>query len=78
MPPTAQQVADPDELEKQQGVRSLSRRSSALTAFGSVPSAERGGTEPAVLTAWASCLQRDWEADLGAVLQPATESFVLL
>jgi len=74
---TALPVQNPDELEKQQGVRSLTRRSTAVASFGSV-AGPTGGREPAILTAWGSCLTKDWDLDLGQTLSKSVDSFVLL
>ena len=65
-------VADPDELEKQRGVRELKRRSSAVAQLGAI--ATGGATETAVVSAWGSAKQEDWES-LGRPLEEAVGSF---
>lgn len=66
-------VANPDELEKQRGIRRLIRRTAAVALLGSVPGAS--GPATAVVSAWASCLSQDWEGDLGSPLRESADSF---
>ena len=67
-------VADPDELERQRGVRQLIRRTTAIALLGSVPGAE-GKVIPAVITVWGSALVQDYDADLGGPLELSVGSF---
>ena len=66
-------MANPDELEKQRGIRQLIRRTAAVATLGSVPG--KNGPVPAVVAAWASCLREDWEGDLGTPLKESALSF---
>ncbi len=63
-------VANPDELEKQQGVRSLSRRTEAAALLR--PKTPSG---PTVVAVWGSALEKDWEKDLGEPIQRSVSSF---
>ena len=63
-------VANPDELEKQQGVRSLSRRTEAAALLR--PKTPSG---PTVVAVWGSALEKDWGKDLGEPIQRAVSSF---
>ncbi|KAL1508400.1 hypothetical protein AB1Y20_004510 [Prymnesium parvum] len=67
-------VADPDELERQRGVRQLIRRTSAVAQLGSVPGLE--GPVPAIITVWGSALEQDYLSDLGEQLEQSVNSFV--
>jgi len=68
-------VADPNELEKQRGVRSLTRRTTATSFVVQLLDASGIGGEPAVISVWGSALLQDWQADLGEPLSHAVRSF---
>jgi hypothetical protein len=75
---TESPVADPDELERQRGIRKLIRRTSATAVLGSVPSAD-GATppRPAIFSVWGSALEQDWDKDLRVPLESSTGSFTI-
>lgn len=68
-------VANPDELERQRGIRRLVRRTAGTVSLGSVPSPAGGAPVAAVVAAWASCLAEDWDGQLGPQLRDAADSF---
>lgn len=70
---TDAQVANPEELEKQRGIRELIRHTIAVATLGTVPG--KDGPQPAIVAAWASCLREDWQGDLGAPLRESAQSF---
>ena len=76
-------VADPEELYKQRGVRSINRKTVAASFLGLTPAmaASGGGgsadlKQPAIFSACASALETDWP-EVGPELQAAVESFAL-
>ena len=69
-------VKDPDELEKQRGVRKLIRRTAAKAVLGTVPGATSGAPPvPVVFSCWASALTEDWDKDLKQPLEATLGSF---
>lgn len=71
---TELKVADADALEKERGVRKLIRVTGAVSVLGSV-AGEGGASTPAIVSAWGSCLQQDWDDDLRAPIEAALASF---
>jgi hypothetical protein len=64
-------VADPEELYKQRGVRSLVRKTTAASWLGSV-----GDQQDAVFSICASALEENWD-EFGPGLEAAVDSFAL-
>ena len=76
----ATEMADPEALYQQRGVRQLIRKTVAVSVLGSVPSGTSGGGRvPAVISCFASALEGDWTdgAGLGPQLEAAVTSFNL-
>jgi len=66
-------VADPDELERQRGVRELKRRSSATARLATLgPGSD---AVPAIVSAWGSSLSTDWDDGLGKTLEQSVSTF---
>lgn len=68
-------VADPDELEKQRGVRQLIRRTSAASTLACISGSGDEPSKQVVVSVWGSALVQDWENDLGVPIEASVGSF---
>lgn len=71
---TESPVSDPDELERQKGVRRQIRVTTANSVLGTVPGAD-GSPVRAIFTAWGSALEQDYANDLKMPLEASVGSF---